>query len=96
MKFCAMVQFPAPGRAQWTLTQVKRDDGKGFTGYGLEADSWDEAIRKLPKLYRDARAGADKDIAELFTGDSDPEFVLLSCDDPREHRTIKWSDVCAR
>ena len=93
MKFSAMVQYP--NRTQWTMTHVKRADGKGFTNYGLEAASWDDAIRALPALYRKGRK-AHGEIADLLAGDSAPDFVLLSCEDPREHRTIKWSDVCAR
>ena len=89
MKYSATIQFKET-RAQWTLTTVKRADGKGYTNFGLEAASFDEAISKARELFRTETAKATGIFAELVRGE--PESIIITQEAPREHRTVKWDE----
>lgn len=89
-KYSATIQFKET-RAQWTLTTVKRADGKGYSAYGLEAENFDEAVAKTRDLFRAQTAKETGDFSELVSGE--PETIIIMQEEPREVRTVKWDEV---
>ncbi len=87
MKYSATIQFKDT-KAQWTLTQIRRADGKGYTNFGLEAASFDEAISKTREKFQIETGKLGGIFAELVRGE--PELIFISQEEPREHRTVKW------
>jgi len=91
MKFAATVQFKE-SRAQWTVSQARRSDGMGFTNYGIDATDWNDATTQAVTLFHKGRAdSADAEFGMLLDGT--PDFILLSCEAPRESRVIQWVDA---
>lgn len=87
MKYSATIQFKDT-KAQWTVTQVRRADGKGYTNFGLEAASFDDAIVKTREKFQSETAKATGIFAELVRGE--PEMIIITQEAPRESRTVKW------
>jgi len=92
-KFSATIQFKKT-RAQWIVSQVERDDGKGYTSYGITADDWHDAMTQAVALFHKGRKDADDaddDFALLLEG-GEPELIILSQENGG-CRVVAWPET---
>lgn len=91
-KYAATIQFVPPTRAQWTITSVKREDGQGYTTYGLESVDWGTAIKDSFALFTKMKKEAENSEFGMLV-DFEPDFLILSQEEPSRHEAIAWAKV---
>lgn len=83
--YSATIQYKET-KGQWTISLVKRTDGKGYTPYSIEAMDDADAEAKARALY----ASLIRKNEPMLADPGNEELILLVCPEPRHAWTVNW------